>query len=350
MTWKLRFGSALGVAALLATAACGSSDSGGSSAGGSDCAFGPTDDAAWTAQLGDAVSEGKVNWYHVFAPEQGERVIKAFNKVCPGIKVNATATGKALLPLVESQLASGGDGADVFVWGDEEWFKQNADAMAELKGPASAAYPQDAFFVPNKIVQAFTLPIGVLAWNTQEFPKGFKDFSELTNPKLKGRIGAREDITTSYIGYLRFLEKTNGPSYLTDLAKNDLKFYPSAYVIPNGIASGEIGVAGSSTIAAVTALMDKGAPIDYTIPDKSFVVPSTLGVLAGSKRPAAANVLAQFLLSEGGQEALVGKGDGGSQLDVKNALDLSNSELLAASDITDDVRAEWTAKFDDIFR
>lgn len=349
MTLNKRLGSALAAVALLATAACGGSDS-GSSASGSTCEFGPTDDASWTAQLKEGVSEGKVNWYHVFAPEQGDRVIEAFNKVCPGIKVTATATGKALLPLVESQLASGGDGADVFVWGDEEWFKANEAKMADLNGPFSAAYPEKAYFVPNKVVQAFTLPIGVLAWNTQEFPDGFKDFSELTDPKLKGRIGAREDITTSYIGYLRFLEATNGPEYLTDLAKNDLKFYPSAYVIPNGIASGEIGVAGSSTIAAVTALMDKGAPIDYTIPDKSFVVPSTMGVLADSKRPSAASVLAQFLLSEDGQAALVGKGDGGSQLDVPNALDLSGSELLAASDITDEVRAEWTAKFDDIFR
>lgn len=352
MTWNVRMGSALVAAAMLAaTAACGGGSDSSSAGGGSGCEFGPTDDAAWSQTLEDAASDGGLNWYTIFSPDQVTRVIDAFEEVCPAVKITETATGAAMLPLVESQVASGGDGADVFIWGDEEWFKAHPDDVAELSGPYGSEYPEASFPLPGKAASVFTNPQGFLMWNTQEFPDGFSDFTELTDPKLKGRIGMREDVTTVYIGFLKFMEDTFGPDYLPALAKNDPKFYPSAYVVPQAVASGEIGVANIATVGAAKSLKDKGAPIDYMIPEDSYSAVATMGVLAESKRPAAAKVFSEWLMSPEGQEAVVGDGEGASALEgIEGSLDLSDTFTLKAASITPEVRAEWTKKFEQIFR
>ena len=347
MSWKIRSASALAVAALVSLTACGG---GGTAASGSACEFGPTDDSAWSEQLEQAVSEGQVNWYHILAPTQGERVIQAFNEVCPGVKVVATATGAALLPVVEQQIQSGGEGADVFSWSDEEWFKANEESLAEFNGPFSSEFAEEAYFVPEKIVMLQQLPIGVLAWNTNEFPDGFEDFEDLEDPAVKGRLGMREDITVAYTGYLRFLEEKFGADHFEALAAQEPSFYASAYAIPNAIASGEIGVSNSGTPGAVAALKADGAPIDFSIPQESFTSPTTMGILAESKRPAAAAVFVEFLLSEEGQKAIVGNGESGSPIGVEGSADLSQSVLLESATVTPQVKAEYEEKFNRIFR
>lgn len=351
MSWNARMGSAIIAAMLVAsTAACGA-DGDEEGAGGSGCSFGPTDKAAWTTTLDEAASEGALDWYHVFSTEQAERVIGAFNDVCPAVSVTQTATGKALLPLVEQQLASGKDGADMFTWADEEWFKANADEMAELSGPFSSDFPTDAYYVPGKVPRVFINTTGFLAWNTTEFPDGFDDFEDLTDPALKGRIGMRGDVTTAFIGFLNHMEESYGPDYLPALAKNDPKFYPSAYVTPQAVASGEIGVTNTATFASMKALKDVGAPIDFAIPENSYSSTFSMGVLESAKHKAAAQVMAEFLLSPEGQQAVVGDGEGGSALDVEGSLKYdSTAYVLAAATVTDELRTTWTAKFEDIFR
>jgi iron(III) transport system substrate-binding protein len=335
-----------GLALTLAVAGCG----GGGSAASSDCQFGPTDDAEWSDTLEQAQEEGTVNFYHVLAPEQGDRLVKAFNEVCGSVEVVQTATGAAMISQVDSQIAQGGNGADVFLWSDTEWWKANADHVQTLDGPYSSEWPQDAWFLPNKTANGLTIPIGFMVWNTEEFPDGFADLSELDDPALKGRFGTREDFTKNYVGYLKWLEETYGEDYVAALGELGPKFYPSTYAIPQAVASGEIGVANTSTSAAVEQLKAQGAPIDYAIGDESYSAPLPIGALSDTANPAAARVFMEFILSEDGQQALADQQYGDSALTVDGELDLTGTHVFDSGAVTPEDVETWETKFDQLMR
>lgn len=345
---------ALGLLAALTLSACagggGAGEDGNVVPAGvpANCNFGPTDDAEWVGQLNAGVSEGQVNFYHVYSPGQNTNVFDAFREVCPGITIQETAGGGANLAQMDSELANGTPGADVFMWGDSEWFKANEEYLVEIEGPFNETWPESEWLIDGKTINTYTNPLGFLIWNTEEFPDGFESFTELTDPALAGRIGMREDITTSFIGTLKHLSDEFGDDFLRDLGEQGLKFYPSAFVIPQAIAAGEIGVAPTGTVASVKQLVDQGAPIAYSLKD-SFSVPMPASIISTGEHTAAAQVFMQWLMSEDGQTALVA-GYGQGAFPTEDALDLTGTTLFDAATITPDVRAEWEAKFGEYFR
>lgn len=323
---------------------------GGSSGGSSNCEFGPKGDAAWSKTLEEGARQRRVVLYHAFPPEEATRLFTAFKKVCPAIQITATRGAAELVAKVDAQIANKSDGTDVFVWADEKWFQTNAANVLPLSGPGSTAWPRDAWVVPGKAVRAKTIPLGYLVWNTKTFPKGFTGFQELTHPSVKGRLGTRADLTSSYVGYLEHLERTYGPEYMAALGAQKPKFYPSAVPLTQAVASGEVGVINVSAPGVVKQLQAQGAPIRSVIPKDSFSVPFGAGALTITKRPAAAQVFLQFLLSREGQQAIAGDGYGESPLDLRDDLDLSGSTVFDATKLTPEVKASWTAKFKRYFQ
>jgi ABC-type glycerol-3-phosphate transport system substrate-binding protein len=72
-----------------------------------------SDDAAWNEVVKKANAEGKLNLYFVAPPGQSQRVIDAFQKQYPAIKVNFVRGVADLLQGVNAERASGVDGGDV---------------------------------------------------------------------------------------------------------------------------------------------------------------------------------------------------------------------------------------------
>lgn len=306
--------------------------------------------AGWDATVAAANAEGRLNLYNVAPPEQGERLIEAFRKRHPGIRIAQTRGAGDLPPRIAAERQSGADGADVFLFSDPLWFQVNAEHLLALDSPAIAKLEARHWQVPGKSPFVSYPPFSMFVWNTRFVPKGIKTYEDILDPALRGRIGTREDMTAVVAGYLDFLETRFGIEYLHKLAAQKPKFYPSIVPMIQAVASGEIWAANLSVPSAVRDLKKQGAPIEASIPSPTFGIVWAAGALATARRPNAARLFMDFLMTPEGQVALNGDGDGASPLGVPGTLDMSNYVLLDSARYTQQARDEWRRKFVQIFR
>ena len=305
---------------------------------------------SWDDVVKRATAEGKVTLYSVAPPEQGERLVAAFQKKYPSIKVTIVRGVVELITRLNAERASGVDGGDVFLYSDPGWFKENAQHLLELDTPAAKAFPSKYWAAPGKAPLVSFPPMGMLVWNRQKVPGGLKSYADFLNPAYNGRLGTRGDMTAVNAAFLEWLEQTFGADYLRKLGGQKPKFYPSVVPLTQAVAAGEVWMANISVPSIVKDLINQGAPIEYIIPAPTFAISWAAGAIANSKRPNAALLLTDFIMTREGQAALNGEGDAGSPLDVKGALAMNDLAVVDLAQYMGAKREEWTKKFKEYFQ
>lgn len=307
-------------------------------------------DGPWEDVVAAAKKEGRVNLYSVAPPIQNDRIVAAFNKLYPDIKVSVTRGAGELPARVESEIKSGSEGADVFIYSDPSLFTKLSDHLLEVNGPSVEGWSDDFWAVEGKAIIPTKYPWTMFVWNTKIFPNGIKTWDDLLDPAVKGKLALRNDLTTSIAGVLDFQERRLGPDYLKALAKQEPKFYTSAVPMNQAVASGEVGVTNLSTPSIVKDLQQQGAPIDFAMPDPGFAIMWGAAALDNSRRPNAARVFLDFLMSPAGQEAINGDGFGAAGREgIPGSLDLTGWEFLDSAKFTPEVMNEMKAKFAEYF-
>lgn len=331
----------LGVLTVAALAtACGGGDAGG------EAVEGP-----WEGVVEAAKKERRVNFYSALDDGENARLVAAFNELYPEIDVSVTRGAGDLPPRVETEIETGTDGADVFVMSDPNWFTDNEQHLLEVDVPSVDGWGEDGWVVPGRAVFQSAYPFSMLVWNTDKFPDGFSDWEDLLEPEVHGQLGLRSDVTVSFAGFLDFQESELGADYLRASAEMNPRFYPSIVPMTQAVASGEIGVTNASTPSMVEQLQEQGAPLDFAVPKPSYWIQRGAGIIATSKRPNAARVFFDFLLSEEGQQISNGDGRGMSARDgIEGSIEAEDMTMLDSAHYTEDVLAQWTAKFDEYFR
>jgi iron(III) transport system substrate-binding protein len=198
----------------------------------------------------------------------------------------------------------------------------------------------------------FTSSAAVFAygWNTDRDPKGLGGYAALLDPSLaNGKVGVI-DIHTSpvLVDFYQYLEAQLGPDFLTKLAAQKPKIYPSALPIAQALTSGEI--AASVYTGVLVDEKAKGAPVDFGLPDKAWGARFNTAILKDSPHPNAAQVLANFMITKDGQTALARKS--ASVLpDIPGAV--TTVDKVAVQDLTKltpDVVSAYQAKWDEMFK
>jgi iron(III) transport system substrate-binding protein len=327
---------------LTALAACGS--------GGSDAAA-EVVDGPWEDVVAAAEDEGRVNLYSVAPPIQNDALVAAFKEVYPNIDVSVTRGAGELPGRVTSEIKSGADGADVFLYSDPALFTDIKDDLLEVDGPNVEGWADDYWAEEGKAIIPTKYPWTMLVWNTDEFPEGFTSWDQLLEPSVKGRLALRNDLTASMAGTYEFMERELGEDYLTELGQQDPKYYTSAVPMGQAVASGEAGVTPISTPSIVKDLQNSGAPVDFAFPDPGFAIMWGGAGIATSKRPNAARVFVDFIMSEEGQTAINGDefGQAGRE-GIEGDLDMSEGwEFFDSTVYTPEKMQEMQAKFDEYF-
>ncbi|MGW4336519.1 ABC transporter substrate-binding protein [Rhodococcus koreensis] len=306
------------------------------------------EDRSWEAVVDRAEDEGVVNFYSVAPELQNVRLVKEFNSEYPDIKVRVLRGGGELPSRVSAEIQSSSKGADVLLFSDPNWFTKNADHLMTLEGPETESWPEQVWRVKGRAIVPSAYPFGMIVWNTDLFPAGFENWDDLLDPSVKGKFGTRSDVTPSYAGYLDFLERTMGPTYLPALGAQEPKFYPSVVPMTQAVASGEIGVANTTTPSIVKELQELGAPIDAVIPPHTYAIEWGAAAIDGSEHPNAARVFMDFMMSQHGQQALNGDGLGISgRTDIPGVIPQTGMEMLKSERYPADVLAEWSRKVDE---
>ena len=177
------------------------------------------------------------------------------------------------------------------------WVADNATPSYFSKG-----YDRSIFAKPGKsfIVGSAVLGYG---WNTSAYPAGLKSFKDLANPALSGKLGVLQPLSPVAVDWYLWLQETYGKDFITKLAALHPRIYPSSVPMQQALTSGEIA-AGSFLPTTTLDLISQGAPVQFKLPEHPWNTPYYEMILKQAPHPAAAQLLADFMLSPEGQGAV----------------------------------------------
>jgi iron(III) transport system substrate-binding protein len=284
------------VAALTLTA-CGSSSSGTSE---------PVS-GSWDDVIAAANEEGKVTIYSTQAAPRLAALETAFEAAYPAIDLEVVRGVDAdLLSKVDAESKSGKGIGDVAVITDVSWMDANkdTDAAGKLIGPNfdNPEYERDSSIIADRFFLEGAVLLG-FGWNTSLLPSGISTPQDFLDPALKGKIGIVNPATSpTYLDYYSHIEKYyGGRKVLEQIAGQNPRIYPSNQPLAQAIASGEI----SAGLMADPMLPNKeaGAPVEWAAGEHIWGAKWYGFALGTSPHPNAAQVLANFMVSQPGQAA-----------------------------------------------
>jgi iron(III) transport system substrate-binding protein len=288
-------------AAALATA-CGDTDEAGSAAS-------VPASASWSDIVAAAEKEGEVTIYSGQGTKQLEDLARRFQQKYPKIKVEVVRGVETdFMPKVEAELRTGKGIADVVVVTDRAWLGSN---KANLQAPRGPAFDKPAFDRAENVVDdtyfVTTAAVLTFAWNTQRFSGKVRDYSDLITPELAGgKIGLPPADGAARVDFYRYLEENyGGEEYLKQLAAQRPRIYPSALPLAQALSAGE--VAAATTVEPQVDEQKAGAPVEWGLAEPAWGARFYGALPKSAPHPNAAQVLADFMITRDGQEAIARK-------------------------------------------
>ncbi len=250
-----------------------------------------------------AAAKPPVTWYESSPSEQIDKVLAAFAKKYPNVKVRHTRLvgGNELAVRGVQEMQARGYTGDLLTGG--------ADHISQLKGRgyleevnwAQLGVPKS--YAPNPFMVATTASVYVALWNTRkvsdaESPKTWED---VLNPKWTNRSG-------SWVRAAAFaqLAATQGPDTTKKQLERYIKLKPmlfkSTFPLAQAVASGEVDVAIGFYHSSLPPI-NAGAPVKMRALD---VVPMHIiysGVSKSARNAEGAKVLMHWLSTDEGAMA-----------------------------------------------
>lgn len=262
----------------------------------------------WQKVIDAAKTEGKVTIYSGQGLKQLNDLAARF-KDKYGIEVEVVrAVESDLWPKVDVEHETGNGIADIMVSAALQLVldrNSKGYALAPL-GPSfdNPAYdrktrvPEGTYFEASAAVLTFS-------WNKDLYPKGIKDYPDILDPSLEGKIGIPMAKTQGQVDFYLFLSENYGDDYIDKLAALKPRAYPGALPLGQAVTSGEIAVAiyGEPLIDE----QEMGAPVDWGLAPKPWGARFYGLILKAGPHPNAAQLLADFMITEQGQEAIARK-------------------------------------------
>jgi iron(III) transport system substrate-binding protein len=263
----------------------------------------------WAKIVAAAKREGSVTLYTSQNPTYLAAAGKAFESKY-GIKVTVNRNIDSVLTTqIASEEAAHKLNADVLViaslsivYGMQ---KPENKWAADIVGPAFyvKAYDRKTFGGPQKANVVGTALLGI-GWNTGLYPAGTRDYSDLLNPNLKGRIGVVAPSAPSIVDFYLWLEKNYGKPFIAKLADQKPKIYASSLPMTQAVVSGEI-LSGDFIATSALDFKAQGAPIEFKIVSKngsSWNAPWWGMAMKGAPHPNAAQLFLNYLVTKEGQQ------------------------------------------------
>lgn len=252
-----------------------------------------------------AAREGKVLWYDSLPRDQGETILKEFQKAFPEVKTAEylEVPGAQKTARLTQESTAGGPTADV-----------NIDAASSAMGFAAKGFLNTADWkaagvetsearTPNEYLIAVTTPLFGMLYNTNKIKdaEAPKNYDELVDAKWAGRMGTwARGIGMATLAADWGEEKTL--AYVTKFAALKPKLYRSTYDAAASVGAGEIDLA---YIIHHTSLptIEKGAPVKWVFLEPIPMSPLYAALMKHGRNPNAGRLLAVWLGSEAGSLA-----------------------------------------------
>jgi len=258
-----------------------------------------------------AKKEASVMWYTSMNIEDAKKMVDAFEKKYPFIKVEYFRANSAkLLQRAVTEARAGKYFFDVIALSGFETHQ-----IAKLRllqpyiSPERKAYPE-IFRDAKGLWTDYFDSYAVIGYNTRLIPKGQepKEWSDLLNPKWKGKLTMDFEDVRWYATMLDKWGKEKGQNFMRGLAKQEMPFSRGANLIAQLVVAGEtpMGMVNAHTIEK---MKEKGAPVDWIKTTDPIVVSlHPIGYASKPVHPNAGKLLLDFVLSKEGQQVVVDVG------------------------------------------
>jgi iron(III) transport system substrate-binding protein len=293
----------LGVLAMLAVLAV-AAVAGTASAAQRSSGATPATPAQWKKLIAKAKAEGTVTIYSVQNPTGLQDLANAF-KAKYGISVTVNRNiDSVLLSQINAEEGTGKAIADIWVPSQKRLVfgaVQNS-WVVDAVGPNFFAKRFDrSTWIVSKSFIVGTAILG-MAWNTQAYNGQITGVPDFTKAAFKGKIGVPDPrVSTSFMDWYLWAQAKYGKDILQKLAAQSPKIYPSTLPMTQAVASGELAGAPCASGTAVD-LKNQGAPIAYKTLTDNWNAPYYGMILKQAPHPAAAQLLADFLISPTGNK------------------------------------------------
>ena len=261
---------------------------------------------AWQKLVEAAKKEGMVTLYTGQGLDQANDLAARFKKEY-GITVQVVrAVGSELQAKVDAEQAAGRGIADIYV-GTDVPILRDRNAKKHLVAPVGPAFENPVYNrklrVPEGTYFEISAAILTFSWNKDLYPKGLKDYPDLLDPALKGKIGVAMISVMAQADFYVYLEEKYGADFTKKLADMNPRLYPGALPMAQAVVSGEI-VAAVSTQPLIDEIK-KGAPVGWGLAPGGAWGSHFYGqILSVAPHPNAAQLLANYMITPPGQEAI----------------------------------------------
>jgi len=267
--------------------------------------------------LEKAMREGEVVWYTPTAIEDSQKMIQAFEKKYPGIKVRLFRNREtALLPRIISEKQSGRPVVDVTTLrgiGYYQLWKRNL--VQPYVSPESKIYPK-GFKDPKGYWADLYDTYYVWSYNTGLMKNPPRSYEEVVHPRYRGKIGMDTDEVEWFAGLIENWGKERTVKFLKNLAAQQIRFRDGHTLIAQLMAAGEFEI----TLAfseRIDKMKKDRAPVEWvTTFDPIIVSIHPIAIAADAPHPEAARLFVDFALSKEGQSIIRASGRISARPDV----------------------------------
>jgi iron(III) transport system substrate-binding protein len=304
---------------------------------------------SWDAVIDAAKQEAAVTIYAGTSHPIIDQEIEAFHAKYPQIKFDIL-DGEAndLNARIDQEVASGKPTVDLYISTDSEWIPDvnQRKIIAGLTGPSAQGWPAD-YRVGNSYKIA--LIAGGIVINTDLVKRPINGYEDLVGDEFKnGKLGMKQWSNITTAPFHTFLEHQY-PGLLDKLAAQKPTIYRSSEAGASSVASGELAAVEYAVSAVPNALIAQGAPIKWILPKDPFGLAVFVNVIKDAPHANAAQLFADFLLSEEGQKIWNPAGSGqASPLgfgDVKaSSINLLQPGKMSAAEVAEQ-KSLWEKRF-----
>ena len=245
--------------------------------------------------------EGALTMYSNAPTDDNAALVGAFEKKY-GIKVNLyRASSEEIRQRALAEAAAGRF--------DVDFILNNGPAMEAMAGEKLLAEVRSPYLAdvmaraipPHREWVGFCLKVLVQAYNTglvktSELPKSYSD---LRDPRWKGRIAIEADDSDWFAGLMGQLGEDAGVKLFREIAaSNGFSARKGHTLLTNLVAAGEAPLALTVFNYTAEQLKKRDAPIDWFVIEPLISMPNSVAVARMAPHPSAAVLMFDFMLSD----------------------------------------------------
>jgi iron(III) transport system substrate-binding protein len=268
-----------------------------------------------------AKKEGEVSIYTSLITEDLTALSQAFEKKY-GIKVSGWRAGseKVLQRALTEARANRHDADVIETNGPELESLYREKVLLPLKSPYLKDLMPEAVR-PHGYWVGTRINMFVQSYNTNLVKKDEvpKKYSDLTNPRWKGRLGIEAEDEDWFAMVVKTLGEEQGLKIFREIAKtNGFSVRKGHTLLAALVASGEVPFSLTTYSHGAEKMKQKGAPVEWYAIEPAIGRANGVAIMKSPPHPNAAQLFADFILSPDGQKILEKGGYVPSNLKVGN--------------------------------